>query len=1169
MIVPRQTPRTNLPAVCRTWQRGAHRVRRRPRRLPKRTRRKAATVPAALAAALTAVLFTATALAQTGEPTKLLRFPDLSGDRVAFTYAGDIWLASADGGTATRLTSHPGLELFARFSPDGSQIAFTGQYDGDEQVYVVDAAGGAPRQLTFYPAAGPLAPRWGYDYQVYGWSPDGKSVLFRSLRDGWDLGDTKLFLVDTAGGLPRALPMPESGGGDLSPDARRVVYSPVTRDFRHWKRYEGGWAQDLWILDLESLESIQVTDHKRSDRDPMWIGDAIYFSSDRDGTLNLYSYAVETGDLMQLTREDRWDVRWPSADKANRRIVYEKAGSLEILDLASGDARPVPIHVPTDQLARRPSRVSAASGVSGYSLSPKAKRAAFSARGDIFTVPAEHGPTRNLTRSSGANDRDPAWSPDGRRIAFTSDRSGETEIWVVAQDGAGEPVQLTEGSVGRHYNNLLWSPGSDRIAFIDQQGRLGIVDAADRSGDAAATGPREIVEVADDPRPFGTAYDWSPNGDYLALSLGDDNGFSSIHVHEIETGILRRVTSEMWNDFFPVFDPGGDYLYFLSDRQFQPQIGSFEYNYAADRETYIYALALREDTPHPFPPRSDEVEIEDEADENGDGDGGNGGDGRDDDGNGNEDDDREDAGSDGDQDGDGRGGDGPDGDRDDGDGGNDGDAAAADAADDDRDRIDFDGLARRVARVPVDADNYFGLGAAEGKLLYVRGGAGYLGRSSDVQTEVFTYDLAKREGKSLAKGIGGLVLSGDRRKLLVSEGRRFRLLDLGGGEAKTLSLAGLAVDRVPEEEWAQIFDEVWRRFRDFFYAPNMHGYDWEALREQYRPLLAHVGHRSDLNYVMSEMVAELNVSHAYVSGGDWEAPDRPRAALLGARFELDEDAGHYPHRPHLRGAERGTALPLAADRDRRRGRRGRRPVRDPGPGADARGESVPAPARGRAGTAGTDRRFERRPRRGAQRPRRSDLERRRPDLPRLDGAEPRDRRGARRRPDRLSAHPRHVGGRHPRVDQVVLRPGSQGGDGRRRALQRRRQRVADDHRAVAARDADARLRAQPRLSRHLARRRLPRPPRLRDRRGHRLGRRPVRVPVPPRGPGTDRRQAKLGRRRRHLRQGAADRRRLRQRARGRLRRPGGQLGDRGLRRRPGHRGHEPAARPAGRPRPAA
>ena len=541
-------------------------------------------------------------------------------------------------------------------------------------------------------------------------------------------------------------------------------------------------------------------------------------------------------------------MRWPSADKANRRIVYEKAGSLEVFDLASAAARPVPIHVPTDQLARRPSRVSAAGQVSGFSLSPKAKRAAFSARGDIFSVPIEHGPTRNLTRTSGANDRDPAWSPDGRRIAFVSDRSGETEIWTVDQDGSGEPVQLTEDSVGRHYNNLLWSPGSDRIAFIDQQGRLGIVDAG------ATTGAREVIEVADDPRPFGTAYDWSPGGDFLAVELGDENEFSSIHLFEVETRTMTRVTSEMWNDFFPVFEPGGDYLYFLSDRQFQPQIGSFEYNYAADRETWIYALALREDTPHPFPPRSDEVEIEDD-DEDEDGEHGNG------------DEDAEHADDDDD----------------------DGDAEDEEA----RDRIDLDGLAGRVARFPLEADNYGGLGAAEGKLFYVRTGAGYLGRSSDVQTEVFSYDLKKREGKSLAKGIGSLELSRDGKKLLVGEGRSFRLLDVGGDDAKTLSLAGLAVDRVPTEEWAQIFDEVWRRFRDFFYAPNMHGYDWEALREQYRPLLAHVGHRSDLNYVMSEMVAELNVSHAYVSGGDYETPSRPRAALLGARFELDVGAGRY------------------------------------------------------------------------------------------------------------------------------------------------------------------------------------------------------------------------------------------------------------------------------------
>ncbi len=258
-----------------------------------------------LAACVAALASAAPAAAQ----TKLLRFPDIHGDRVVFSYGGDLWLASTDGGLATRLTAHPGLELFPRFSPDGSRIAFTGQYDGDEQVYVMPAAGGVPRQLTYYPARGPLAPRWGYDNQVYDWSPDGRAVLFRSLRYSTDLSDSRLFLAAADGGLPVPLPMPESGAGDLSPDGTRVVYSPLFRDFRTWKRYEGGWAQELYIFDRETHAVERVTDHRRADRDPMWIGDAIYFTSDRGGTLNLYAYDLASRETTQLTHSDTWDVR--------------------------------------------------------------------------------------------------------------------------------------------------------------------------------------------------------------------------------------------------------------------------------------------------------------------------------------------------------------------------------------------------------------------------------------------------------------------------------------------------------------------------------------------------------------------------------------------------------------------------------------------------------------------------------------------------------------------------------------------------------------------------------------------------------------------------------------------------------------------------------------------
>ena len=366
-----------------------------------------------------ALVLTSAAAAQ----TRLLRFPDIHGDQVVFTYAGDLWTAPVTGGTATRLTAHPGLELFAKYSPDGRWIAFTGQYDGDEQVYVIPAIGGVPRQLTYYPARGPLPPRWGYDHQVYGWTPDGRAVLVRALEDSWDLGDTHLYTVPVEGGLPTRLPMPQSGAGAFSPDGRRMLYSPLFRDFRAWKRYKGGWAQDLFTFDLASHEARNITDNPFTDRDPMWIGDRIFFASDRSGTLNLYSARPDGGDLTQITHSTTWDVRWPSADQSGR-IVYELDGELHVLDTRGAADRKLDILVPDDGLSARPHHQSVARFVEDFGLSPNGTRALFTARGDVFTVPAEHGPTRNLTHSSTAHDKAARWSPDGRRIAFISDMSG-------------------------------------------------------------------------------------------------------------------------------------------------------------------------------------------------------------------------------------------------------------------------------------------------------------------------------------------------------------------------------------------------------------------------------------------------------------------------------------------------------------------------------------------------------------------------------------------------------------------------------------------------------------------------------------------------------------------------------------------------------------------------
>ena len=776
--------------------------------------------------------------------TKLLRFPDIHGDQIVFTYAGDLWLASTSGGAAVRLTAHPGVELFAKFSPDGRWIAFTGQYDGDEQVYVVPTAGGVPTQLTFYPAAGPLPPRWGSDNQVYDWTPDGGAVLFRSMRHGWSLTDTQLFTVSPDGGLPEVLPMPESGAGDLSPDGKQVVYSPLTRDFRTWKRYQGGWAQDLYIFDLDSYDVRRVTDDPRSDRDPMWIGDKIYFSSDRDGTLNLFAFDIGSGQTDQLTRSKTWDVRWPS-DDGRGRIVYELNGELQIFDIAAGRSDGVEIEVPDDGLWMRPERISVANRIEDWELSPKGERALFVARGDIFTAPIEKGPTRNLTHSSGAHDKWARWSPDGKQIAFISDRTGEDEVYLIAQDGSGEPRQLTRGGQVMRYAPE-WSPDGTHLAFSDKDGKLYVLEIE----------KEKTIEVADERDGQLRDYVWSPHGGHLAFTMTDPTGLRSIYIWTMRDGETRRVTGEMFNEYGPVWGPDGDYLYFLADHQYSPQISSIEWNYALSRQTYIYAMALRADVENPFGPESDEVTIDEDDDEDSE-------DGKDD---------KEKKGE--------------------------GDDTDDDADDKEKDapiEIDFEGLADRVARVPVDADNYGGLSATGKYLLYVKAGPFFYGRSSGVTPEVKLFNLEDRKEELLTADADGYALSSDGKKILVRQSGKYKLYDVKpkAEDPKVVSTAGLKVDRVPAEEWEQIFGEVWRRYRDFFYAENMHGYDWKALRSQYSELLEHVAHRSDLNYVIGEMIAELSVGHAYVGGGDYEIPDRHRVALPGANFELDEKAGRY------------------------------------------------------------------------------------------------------------------------------------------------------------------------------------------------------------------------------------------------------------------------------------
>ncbi len=810
------------------------------------------------------VLLSISSLAQ----TKLLRFPDVYGDRVVFSYASDLWTASTNGGTAVRLTAHPGMEVFGKFSPDGKYIAFTGQYDGDEQVYVVPATGGEPKQLTFYPAKGPFAPRWGYDNQVLGWTNDGQSIVFRSQRDSYTLPVSQLFTIPMSGGSPTALPMPEAGSGDFSPDGKRMVYSPRTRDFRSEKRYGGGQANTLYIYDLQTNDAKKISEGVRPWRDAMWLGDKIYFNSDKDGKFNLFSYDVASGKTIAATNFKDWEVRWASSDEKNQ-IVYERNGELEILDAKSNKTSKLNINVPDDGVYKRPRTINAIQYLENVALSPKGERVLFGARGDIFSAPVEKGGTRNLTHSSDAHDKFPRWSPDGSKIAYISDKSGEDEVWIAAQDGMSAPQQLTNGGVApaQRYSPE-WSGDGKRLAFSDKDGKIFLYTFADKS----------LKQIVDAPNGQINDYEWSPKGNYLAFSMNDKpvsngSGFSSVYVFDVNANKLNRVSDPMFNSQNPTFDPSGDYLYYLSDREFAPQISDKEWNFAGNRSTCIYALALRKDVKNPFPPESDEVTIAPNVN-------------------------------------------------------NDKLLPAPEPTPVDEKQpqptapvapptanptpdpnapkknspsvkpeiIDFDNITSRVTRVPLPADNYGGLTAKTGHLLYFVAPAFYYGRQGDRPNSLRIFSIKDRRETTLMDNAGTYSLSSDGSKIIVGGQGGFVVMDAtpnGANGKKSVSTSGMSVEIKPQEEWNQIFNEVWRRYRDWFYVSNMHGFDWAKIRDQYKTWLPFVAHRSDLNYVISEMISELATQHSYIEGGDFNTPSRIRVALPGARFTTDKASNRF------------------------------------------------------------------------------------------------------------------------------------------------------------------------------------------------------------------------------------------------------------------------------------
>jgi len=784
---------------------------------------------------------------------RMLRFPDVSGQRVVFVYAGDLWTVPRDGGLARKLSSPEGQELFPKFSPDGQTIAFSGNYDGNTDVYTVGVDGGRPRRLTHHPSSD----------LVVEWYPDSRHILYRSKMSSPSVRFNRFFKQPVSGGLPETLPLPYGELATFSPTAARMVFQFISRESRTWKRYRGGMASDIWLYDFTENTSEKLTDFAGTDAVPMWHENTIYFLSDRDEhkKLNIWAHNLDTKKARQITKFTEYDVKWPSVGPD--AIVFENAGRLHLLDLAKETAEPLSIQVSADLPRARTAFKAVSSNIQGYSLSPSGRRALFEARGEIFTVPQKHGSTRNLTNTSGVAERYPAWSPDGKLVAYFSDKTGEYELYTRSGDGKGEEEQITEdGAAFRYYPR--WSPDSKRIAFTDKTGSLFIVEIENG-------GPKFIDK---DEWSRLSYYSWSPDSRWLAYSKAMGNRNQAVFIYDTNEQKTRQVTGDYYSDYDPVFDAEGDYLFFRSDRAFTPVYGDMDYTWIYPNSTEIYAATLRKDVGSPIAPRSDEeyTERKDKDEERPD---------------------KEEKEKDPDEQ--------EKSDKDEKADDVEKDEKKSDKDDKDKDKakpvkIDFDDFERRIVKMPIEAGNIGSVDCVKGKLVFLRRAPAGARRSSEPSGKLLYYDLKEREEKTVISGISGYVLSGDGKKVLYRSRSTYGIIDLASGKKVgdgKISTSGLKAWIDPQQEWRQIFTEAWRAQRDFFYDPNMHGLDWPAIKERYEALLDYVVDREDLNYVIGEMIAELNASHTYVRGGDIEYPDAISVGLLGCDFALDAENNAY------------------------------------------------------------------------------------------------------------------------------------------------------------------------------------------------------------------------------------------------------------------------------------
>jgi tricorn protease len=773
------------------------------------------------------------------EAPTLYRSPAVNRTHVVFVYAGDLWSVPRDGGDALRLTSAVGRESDPVFSPDGSQLAFSGQYDGNTDVFVMPANGGVPRRLTWHPA----------DDLAVGWSNDGTRVLFSSDRTSY-AGFPQLYTIGLDGGLPEMLPLPMGERGTYSPDGTQLAYEPLAQWQPAWKRYRGGQADVIWLARL-SDSAVEVVPHPGSnDRFPMWIGSKVYFISDREGAATLYAYDTASKKVARVLENKGLDVlsasAWRSDGPERAVIAYEQFGSLHLFDVASGRTRPVVARVAADLLTVRPRYEKVGERIATAAVSPTGARAVFEARGEILTVPAEKGDARNLTNSPGVMERDPTWSPDGASIAFWSDESGEYALHI--RDQKGEKPAKKIALPPQFYYSPVWSPDSSRIAFSDQALRLWLV-AIDKG---------EPVHV--DSNPIGLRDDvldpaWSPDSKWLAYSKQLDNRLRAVFLYSLESGRAQQVTDGLADSRYPVFDRSGKYLFFTASTNLGPSFSFAElsnYDHLSSRN--VYAIVLSKDDPSPLAPESDE---EKGAETKG-----------------------EDASKAKD--------------------GKDAKDAKDEKADAKKTpeptKVDLEGIVQRTVALPIPSRDYSALAVGKaGKLYIVERPVTSPGEEPGPPSLiVHLFDLEKRKLDKAIDGVRAFGISANGEKVLLRKGDDWFIkgLDaLASSEVKPLRTGAMQVWVEPRTEWRQMFGEVWRGERDFLYDPGLHGLDIAEAKTTYGPYVDAVAHPSDLTYLFTEMLNQLTIGHMFIRAGDAPKPDTVPGGLLGCDFVIDK--GHY------------------------------------------------------------------------------------------------------------------------------------------------------------------------------------------------------------------------------------------------------------------------------------